>query len=97
MDGLELLKRLHERLGTDQALREEFERDPEAVLTRETGMTVGELAALAPLAEEELAAVTGGGGDNFPEWMTVTCDMCKKRVLIALYLFHWLECVTKNR
>jgi len=72
------LRRLNQRAKTDEAFRHEFERDPEGVLQRETGLPLDDLWQLAAqLSDAELAAVTGGAAGRTKGFR---CTRCQKWV-----------------
>lgn len=61
MDAKGLIRQMRERIEANAALREEFERDPEGVIQRETGLTAGQIRqALEGLSEDDLTAIAGG-------------------------------------
>ncbi|HEY8418443.1 MAG TPA: hypothetical protein VIK93_10475 [Limnochordales bacterium] len=78
MDLEAALRRLNQRAKTDEAFRQEFERDPEGVLQRETGLPLDDLWQLAAeLSDAELAAVTGGTAGRT---RGSRCPQCQKWV-----------------
>lgn len=57
----DVLEALAQRAAVDEVFRREWEADPEAVLERETGLSLDELRGqAAAMDEDELDAVAGG-------------------------------------
>jgi len=80
---------LYQRLQTDEALRSEYQQDPEGVFLRETGMSLREAAErAAQLSDDELAAVAGGESYH-------PCGYCGEWFPFGELVRHTLVCDKK--